>query len=141
MSRDAINRQPTPRLTPPTTMAGTEGTSEHSFKVRISLAVLVLAALALPLFAAAPVGAARPQAFCGAPSAGWELIDFDEWWERTVAAGLPLDVFTREDVEAGLEKLDKNDDGLVCWKPLQATAVGAIPAYFFNGKDNTAARN
>jgi len=111
-----------------------------SVKVQLSLAMLLLAGLALPLFAASPADAAKPQAFCGDPSSGWELIDFDEWWDRTVAAGLPLDIFTREDVEAGLEALDKNDDSMVCWKFLQATAVGAIPPYFFNGKDNTAAR-
>jgi len=114
----------------------------------------------------APVFAVRPDASCPDESSGFVTVDQQGWWDNTVAGfvaegipvyigGDPANGFTEEfedfamafgfaDAQAFYDyiwgpqwqRIDRNDDLLVCMKPYPLTPGN--PAYLFNGIDNTA---
>ena len=127
---------------------------------------LIAASLAasLLLAIAAPVLATSPGRGCPNESSGWNEVDAQGWWDRSVEgfelAGIPVYVggdpaggFTAEfeafavsigfaDAQAFYEVIvgpqfegfDKNGDGFVCMKPAQI--VPWNPGYFFFPIDN-----
>jgi hypothetical protein len=128
----------------------------------------LLAAAAAMLLSVTLTGAvlgAKPPASCPAAPSGWERVDVDEWWDRTVAgfeeAGIDVyesdgTTFTQEFDEfaaafgfgdgAGLEffvrvtqwaQIDKNENDLVCMKDWPNTP--GTPPFFFGGVDDQAA--
>lgn len=125
-----------------------------------------LVVLVVLMLLPASVVAGRPVAGCPDASSGYDLVDQQTWWDRTVAGfeaeeipvyvgGDPANGFTA-DFDAfsadfgfgdgqGLYDfvwidqwigMDKNDDLHVCMKDRPITPGN--PAYFFNGVDNTA---
>ena len=106
--------------------------------------------------------AAKPSTGCPAAASGWELVDVDEWWDRTVTdfETEGIDVYEDDGVTftaefdefvagfgfgdgAGLEDfvrveqwdgIDKNTNELVCMKDWPDTL--GTPAYFFGGVDD-----
>jgi hypothetical protein len=96
--------------------------------------------------------AAKPVRGCPPAASGFEPVDAEQLWDRTVAGftaeGLTLEeaaaMFGFESVEAMQEaftagafgKFDGNANGVICLKDLPHTP--GIPAYVFNGADDTA---
>jgi len=127
---------------------------------RTATSLVVLAAL---LLLPASVAAARPRAGCPGAASGYDLVDQDVWWHRTVAGfeAEGITVYDGSDFSAEFDAfaadvgfgdgqglydfvwveqwigIDKNDDLYVCMKDRPITPGN--PAYFFNGVDNTAA--
>lgn len=120
--------------------------------------------VALVCLVAAPVGVVAHPAggTCAAGPSGWERVDVDEWWERTVAGfaeegitvydgsgsytaqfdafaagvgfgdGAGLEFFVRVTQWAAM---DKNDNAFVCIKDWPNT--NGTPGYFFGGVDDS----
>jgi hypothetical protein len=123
---------------------------------RIVGLVAVICLLVPPAAALAGSGGACPPA-----ASGWERVDVDEWWDRTVAGfaeegitvydaggayttqfdefaasvgfgdGAGLETFVRVEQWAAI---DKNDNAFVCIKDWPNT--NGTPGYFFGGVDD-----
>ena len=102
------------------------GTSRRSRSV--ALAVVGLATLVVSS-AVPPAQADKPQALCGF---GFELMTIQRTLEL-VSDGSPTPI---GDLLAALQRLDKNDDDLVCVKDLPDTP--GSPSFVRNVVDNTA---
>lgn len=100
------------------------------------LVVLLMAAVAAPV-------AAKPQhRGCGAAASGWEAVTYQRWLELTEQydpANAPLSEVEKAVIVEGLVAMDKNEDGLVCWKLFVPSLKGAWPPGFFLIGDNVAA--
>lgn len=102
--------------------------------LRITVLVGVLTALL-----ASPVAATPKHSGCGNAASGWEAVTYQEWVNRTEQydpANAPLPPETVAEIIAGVQSVDKNADGYVCWKEFQASIVGAWPPGFFQIADN-----
>lgn len=101
------------------------------FKLIRAGAWLTIAFLALAL--SAPVSAAKPVRGC---TNTFDLMTIEGFRERSIEAGVPLDLLGPE-WEAGLRaRFDRNSDSNICVKDLPDTP-GHLDTFVFNVVDNT----
>lgn len=107
--------------------------------MRVLVGSVVVAALALP----ASPAAAKPPAGC---PAGFDLgaLTYEETLDLPrIQAGLGAGAYELADHEAIFVSVDRNADGLVCFKDVATLAAGAAPQsgwqYLYNIADNNAA--
>ena len=99
------------------------------------MAVLALAVLLVPQTALAE----KPSRTCPPGFDLGELTLDDALKLPNILLGIADGVFDLESLTAGFESLDRNDDGLVCFKSFSSNANPAsLLQYFYNTVDNNA---
>ena len=88
---------------------------------------------------AAPADAVNPSNACG-PGFDLGALTFEEsLLLSNVQAGLADGIFELADVTAGFKAVDRNNDGLICFRSLPTNANPAsLLQYFYNTVDNNA---
>jgi hypothetical protein len=88
---------------------------------------------------AAPANAVKPSNACG-PGFDLGALTFEEsLLLSNVQAGLADGIFDVADVTAGFKAVDRNNDGLICFRSLPTNANPAsLLQYFYNTVDNNA---